>query len=192
MRSAEAARMATPNRRAASIRTRRGTDEKTGDELSDRPAAALGAHLCAVLQEPLHEHLKIVSAVFAPQIIRGHLLQHPHPFELVDDPCERYRRGRLHRVADQHQGKRATLLDGAHQRRVLLNARTIHIQVVDGNVLTVVELKIAIDVSDCLLQRQGGRSAASATGVIPARAHYQELARLRCFHGVPPGRSRLG
>lgn len=197
MRSAETAGMATParrttpKRRAAPTRARCGTDEKTRDELSHRPAAALWADLRAVLQEPLHEHLETVPALFALQIIRGHLLQHPHAFELVDDPSERNRRGRLHRIANQHERKRPTLLDGAHQRRVLLNGWAIHVQVIDSHVLTVVELKIAIDVSDCLLQRQGRRSTAAATGVIPARAHYQELARLYCFHAMPPSRSRL-
>jgi hypothetical protein len=75
MCSAEAAGMAapaggtTPKGPAAATRTRRGTDEKAGNELSDLPAAALWAYLCAVLQEALHEHLKIVSTLFAEEIV---------------------------------------------------------------------------------------------------------------------------
>ena len=127
MSSAEAARMAASSRLAASIRTRCRTDEKTGDQLPDGHAAALGTDLRAILQKALHEHLETVSALFAEKIIRGHLLQHPHPFELVGDPGERYRRGSLHHVAHEHQGKSPTLLDGAHQSRVLLHSGAIDV-----------------------------------------------------------------
>lgn len=185
--------MTAPDRWAASIRPRSRTDEKTGDELPHRPAATFWTDLRTVLQEPLHEHLEAVSALFTKQIIRSHLLQHPHPLEFVDDPSEGNSRGRLDRLADQHQGKRPTLLDGAHQRRVLLKGGAVHVEVVDANVVTVVELKIAIDVPDCLFQRQGRRSAAAATGIIPARTNNQELTCLYCFHHVPPGEPpRLG
>ena len=184
MRSAEATGMTAPTRRARAVGARRRTHEKTGDELSDCPAATFGAYLRAVLQEPLHEHLETVSTLFTLQIIRGHLLQHPHAFELVDDPSKRYRRGGFYRLADQHQGKRSALRDGAHQRRVLIKGSAVNIDVVDGHVFTVVELKIAIDISDCLFQRQRRCSATASTGVVPARTGYQDVSRLErfCFH----------